>query len=647
MAKVILQNSELHKTLVDHLLSLVKISDDKINERVTMWQISEQMNQSYIPAADAERLAKQQKQTWTGSFTNITVPYCYGVQMAMHTYLASVFLSRSPIFQSLGRNGQGQDTMLQVDALLDYQVVTGDMLTPYYLWINDILQYGVGVLGIYWDKEIQSITAYGQRPLVVDGVAVLDGNGQPEFEEFEEVQQHNGYEGHKNFNVRPVEFMFDTRVSYSLFQTGEFCGRRRRMSAQELKAKEGQGYFNTAEAAALCGSKDNELTVDNPALIETADATVYGNKKQSGMVNLKEMYVKVIPKEMGLGQNPNIEIWRFTLADNSILVEARPAGWLHGMFPYVVQTMEYDPYGLSSRGVPHIGLPINQTMDWLLNSHMYNVQKAVNNEFIFDPTMISTRDFLDPKPGKRIRLLPNAYGRDIRTMVHQFSQVDYTRQNISDIAFMEGIFQRIFGTTPQMMGAQQAGGRRSATEIRSTQAGGVSRLKVMTEFMSAASFTPMFRMLLSGSRQMYSGSMQLRIAGNQTAGQSVISSDPSSIAGEFDFVPVDGTLPIDRFAMAAMYKEIIMGAAQLPQVAGRYDIAGIFAWTAQMSGIKNLDTFKITPENEATILREAQRGNLVNTKELINGQPGTSGGTEDGSQGVTGTPTVSGMGPLG
>jgi hypothetical protein len=646
MAKVIPVGSELHSKIKTHLMALVKVSDDKLTERVTMWQISEQMNQSYIPAADAERVAKQQKQTWMGSFTNITIPYCYGVQMAMHTYLASVFLSRSPIFQSLGRNGQGQDSMLQVDALLDYQVVGGDMLTPYYLWLNDVLQYGVGILGIYWEKEVQSITAYGNRPLMVNGVAVLDGNGVPETEEFEEVKETPGYEGHKNFNVRPTEFMMDTRVSYNLFQTGEFCGRRRRMSVQELLSKEGRGYFNTKEAADLVGSKDSDLAGDTSGLIETADATVYGSKKVSGMVNLKEMYVKVIPNDMGLGSNRNIEIWRFTLADNNVLIEARPAGWLHGMFPYVVQTMEYDAYGLSSRGVPHIGMPLNQTMDWLLNSHMYNVQKAVNNEFIFDPTMISTRDFLDPQPGKRIRLLPNGYGRDIRSMVHQFSQVDYTRQNISDIAFMEGIFQRIFGTTPQMMGAQQAGGRRSATEIRSTQAGGVSRLKVMSEFMSAASFTPMFRMLLSGSRQMYSGEMQFKIAGSQTAGASQLSMDPSSIAGEFDFVPVDGTLPIDRFAMAAMYKEILMGAAQLPQVSGRYDLAGIFAWTAQMSGIKNLDTFKITPQNEQTILDEARRGNLVNTREVMDGR-GTSGGTEDGSQGVAGTPSIPGLGPLG
>lgn len=646
MAKVIPVTSDLHQKLKSHLINLIKISDNKFSERVSMWQISEQMNQSYIPAADAERKAKQQNQTWMGSFTNITVPYCYGVQMAMHTYLASVFLSRSPIFQALGRNGQGQDTMLQVEALLDYQVVAGEMLTPYYLWINDILQYGVGVLGIYWEKETQSVTAYGTRPLMVDGVAVVDGTGAPEMEEFEELVKTDGYEGHKNFNVRPIEFMMDTRVSYNLFQTGEFCGRRRRLSVQELLAKEGQGYFNTKEASELAGSKDNDMAVDNPALIETADATVYGAKKTSGMVNLKELYVKLIPKEWGLGINPNIEIWRLTLAENTVLIEARPAGWLHGMFPYVVQTMEFDAYGLSSRGVPHIGMPLNQTMDWLLNSHMYNVQKAVNNEFIFDPTMISTRDFLDPKPGKRIRLLPNGYGRDIRTMVHQFSQVDYTRQNISDIAFMEGIFQRIFGTTPQMMGAQQAGGRRSATEIRSTQAGGVSRLKVMSEFMSAASFTPMFRMLLAGSRQMYSKEMEFRIAGNQVAGQSQLKMDPRSISGEFDFVPVDGTLPIDRFGMAAMYQQIIMGAAQLPQVAGRYDIAGIFAWTAQMSGIKNLDTFKITPENEGRIAQEVQRGNLVNTKELLNGR-GTSGGTEDGSQGVTGTPTVPGLGPLG
>lgn len=647
--KPIKTDDKLHSDLVSFITSLVKISDDKLNERLSDWRIAEEMNQSYVPAADAERLQKRQNQSWMDSFTKITIPYCYGVQMAMHTYLASVFMGRSPVYQSGGRNGQGQDQILMMDALIDYQMMAGDMAVPHYMFLMDPLTYGVGVMGLYWDEELRSVTSYRDEPKMIGDIPVLDGNQQPETEKVEFVEEIEGYKGHKAFNVRPTDMLFDTRISLACYQQGEFLGRRMRKHENEIKSMEGRGYFNTEQACyAGNGSKDNDLQSENAAMIETSDQAVLG-KRESKMINLKEMYIKLIPSKWGLGSNTREEMWRFTLAENTILIEARPAGWYHGMFPYIVQPLEYDAYSLSSRGIPQLGRPFNDTMDWLINSHMFNVKKAVNNEFIFDPSVISSRDFLDARPGKRIRLLPAGYGKDIRNMVHQLPQVDYTRQNLADIAIIEGLFQKVTGVTPQMMGSMQTGGRRSATEVRTQNAGGVSRLKVLAEFFSATSFSQAYRLLASGSRQMYDQEMTLRIAGNQGANNSVVQYTPNQLAGEFDFVPVDGTLPVDRMAMAAMYREILTSMGQMPSVAGRYDVAGIFAWTVKMAGIKNLDTFKIQPQDEQKIMDEVRRGNLVLSQEAMNGRgtPGTSGGVEEGSQGVQGTPTVSGMGPLG
>lgn len=644
--------SELHSDIIKFLHSLVKISDDKLNERLKDWRMAEEMNQSYLPAADAERIQKRQKQTWMDSFTKITIPYCYGVQMAMHTYLASVFMGRSPVYQSGGRNGQGQNQILTMDALLDYQMMAGDMAVPHYMFLMDPLTYGVGVMGLYWDEESRSVTSYQDVPKMVNGIPVLDGNQQPETELKEFVEEIEGYKGHKAFNVRPTDMLFDTRISLACYQQGEFIGRRLRKHENELYSQEGRTYFNTKEACkAATSGKDNDLMTENAAMIETSDQQVFG-KRESKMVNLKEMYVKLIPSQWGLGQNNREEMWRFTIAENTILIEARPAGWYHGMFPYIVQPLEYDAYSLSSRGIPQLGRPFNDTMDWLINSHMFNVKKAVNNEFIFDPSVISTRDFLEATPGKRIRLLPAGYGKDIRNMVHQLPQVDYTRQNLADISIIEGLFQKVTGVTPQMMGAMSGGGRRSATEVRTQNAGGASRLKVMAEFFSATSFSQAFRLLASGSRQMYTDAMTLRIAGNQGATDGTVQYSPNELAGEFDFVPVDGTLPVDRMAMAAMYREILGSINEMPGVAGRYDIAGIFAWTVKMAGIKNLDTFKIQPQDEQKLMQEVQRGNMVLASEAMNGArgrgtPGTSGGIAEGSQGLQGTPSVAGLGPLG
>ena len=642
---------EEQKKIVSMLLEMLKISDNKLQERVEGWELSEKMNQSYMPADDAERLQKQRNGKWTDSFTNLSVPYCYAVQMALHTYVSSVLLSRSPVYQCLGRTGQGQDQQLMVDSLIDYQYTAGGFGPYMYLWLNDIFGYGVGIHGYAWEEDETNVTAYGERQKVINGVPLFDDLGEPQMEEYEDIITTPGYKGHRMFNVRPTESIMDTRVGFADFQNGEFFGRRLRWSTSTLEEKKHTGgYFNIDQAVGLAGSKENDLSGDNPALVETSDELAFGTKIAKGQVPLIEMYVKVIPSEYGLSKNNRREVWRFTLAAKKVLIEARPAGWFHGKFPYVVQPFEFDGYGLTSRSVATIGMPLNQTIDWLLNSHMYNVKKAVNNEFIYDPTMISAKDFLDPRPGKRVRLLPHAYGKDIRNMIYQIPQVDYTRQNISDISFIEGIFQRIFGATPQMMGGMQSGGRRSATEVRQQNAGGVSRLQVLTEYISATSMAPAFSMLLSGSRQMYTEDMTLRIAGDASFGNRTLKTNPAEIIGEFDFIPVDGTMPIDRFATAALYKELLTGVMQIPAITGRYDIAGIFAFIAKLSGMRNLDTFTIKPDDYEKIQKEVQLGNMVSSKEALNERPGAgepNGGTAVNRTSPQGTPTVGGLGVVG
>ena len=86
-----------------------------------------------------------------------------------------------------------------------------------------------------------------------------------------------------------------------------------------------------------------------------------------------------------------------------------------------------------------------------------------------------------------------------------------------------------------------------------------------------------------------------------------------------------------------------MASAQLPQIAGRYDVATMFAYIVKLSGIKNLESFEI--QDEATIAREAQLGNLV-----VNGGNGgeSAAGYVGNAEGGSGTaPAVSGVGVTG
>lgn len=635
---------EQQRKIVDLVCEAVKRSDSKLGERARAWEQAEKMNQMFIPKAEAERRAKEDREDM--SFTTITIPYSYAMLLAQHTYLASIFLSRNPIFQYQGRNGTAQQSVLEMESVVDYQVENGGMAVPLYIALYDLLAYGVCACFTTWEDKTSYLTAYGTRTKMANGLPIME-NGIPQEEDFEEVQQVRGYRGNTVFNCKPKDLIVDPSVSFLNFQKGQFIGRRLQMAIGDLQDAAIDGkYFNTENLTASSG-KENDVYGDNQALTETAEpgtSVSLDHKAMKGFVNLYEVYMKVIPKNLGLGINDRQEIWVFTVADKRTLIGAAPAGWIHGQFPVDICTAEYDGYTLSSRGTPEIARPLNRTMDWLINSHMYNVEKAVNNEFIFDPSAINLRDFLDPKPGKRIRMRPEAYGRDPKDLIHQFSQYDYTRTHLQDVAFVEALFQRVFGINEQMLGALSQGGRKTATEVRSSTGFALNRLKVFSEFVSKQFFAPLSMKLVSNSRQMYTTEDKFMIAENKQSSE-YREFTVDEIAGAFDYAAVDGSMPIDRFAMVALLKEALMAAVQLPGIAGRYDVASLFEHIMQMAGIKNMSNFEIVSDEK--VKQEAALGNMV-VRGGMNGQAGGAGVPPGAGAGpVAGVDPVAGMGPVG
>jgi hypothetical protein len=80
-----------------------------------------------------------------------------------------------------------------------------------------------------------------------------------------------------------------------------------------------------------------------------------------------------------------------------------------------------------------------------------------------------------------------------------------------------------------------------------------------------------------------------------------------------------------------------MGVMNMPQIAAQYDLAGIFQWVAQLSGLKNITQFKvqITPDQKFQLA--LQQGNSVplvgGRRRGANGKPPAPAGSNVGLQG--------------
>jgi hypothetical protein len=435
-----------------------------------------------------------------------------------------------------------------------------------------------------------------------------------------------GYTGNKVYNINPFDFWRDPRVPMKNFQDGEFCFVLKRMLWNDVLRRASSGYYTNIDDlkrhATTRHSDDNAPTLKRPdwaTAVLTADWDPTGQKegaRHPAAAFAYEFYVDLVPKDWGVGPESFPQKWCFTITeDYALIIGATPLGYMHAKFPFSILEPEVEGYAREARGIPEIVTPLQNTMDWLLNSHFYNVRAALNNQFIVDPSKLVLKDVEAGEPGFIWRLRPEAFGTDIRSIFHQVAVTDVTRTNMADIQQMFNLGERTLGINDQIMGVLNTGGRKTATEIRTAAGFGTNRLKTNTEYMSAMGFSRHSQKLVQNSQQFYESDLKLKIVGDlaAAAGPNFLNVTPDIIMGFFNFVTVDGTLPIDRTAQANLWKDMMGNLRMMPpQVAQGFDWIKIFSWVGSLAGLKNINQFKVQvlpPGMDMT--NQVQAGNVI------------------------------------
>lgn len=614
--------SPLHRRILDGVRDRIQSSKRSYESKHTKWREAEDATMAFMHEKDIDVIRRGKRdQEGIPQYTTLYVPYSYGILMTSHTYWTTVFLSRAPVLQYSGRHGESEQQTQAVEALMSYQMDVGRMLVPFYVWLYDVGKYGVGILGNYWDEEFANVSSIVEQDEMFLGMLKTGAKKKVKI-----TQRIKGYEGNKNYNIRPYDFFADPRVTLADFQNGEFCGVFRKIPWNSVLKRADQGYYINIDKIKPSKNKHNsDQGEEGSPRIERPEETmpVQGEfnvtgtstpKQGNATVSAFETYIDLVPSDWGLGKGTLPEKWVFTVtSDYSVVFGAQPLGANHDKFPFSVIVFEPEAYGILPRGQPEILKPIQDTVNWLINSHFYSVRKILNGQYVADPSRISISDLLDPQHGGVIRLKPAGYGTNPDEAVKQLVATDVTQNHLRDINVMYEMGQRAVGVNDQLMGVLQQGGRKTATEVRSASTFGINRLKTNAEFFSAMGFSPLAQMMLQNSQQYYDTNMKLRLVGDlaQEAGPKFLDVTPEDITGFYDFVPVDGTLPVDRFAQANLWKEILMMAKTIPEIGMNYDIGRIFGWVAQLGGLKNINQFKVQISPMQQLMGGVQSGNMV------------------------------------
>lgn len=613
--------TEAHSKILDAVKDRKTFSEKKMNQFHMQWNDADDSMRAYIHERDVDKKRKDKKR-FEGEvdFVTLEVPYTYAIIMTAHTYYTSVILSRTPVWQFTGRHGETQDAVMAVEAVMDYQLKSGFQLPVLYNWLYDMSRYSLGIVGCYWEREEKIVCSYSMQQKTLLGVPF---GGQEKVKK-EEILP--GYIGNKLFNVRPYDFYPDPRVPLWRFQDGEFAIHETSEGYHSLiaSAHTNPGYYiNLAELGNVMRNRVDDRSQGSSRVELPLQPGESGTAPGPGFLKITDAYIKLIPKVWGLGTSNRVEVWCFQIAENEVVISAKPLGLYHNKFPFALMEGNFGSEEFAKFGMLEIIKPLTDILTWLVNSHFYNVRRILNNQLVVDPSKVTMKDLT--KPGQRvIRLKPNAMGTDVRTAVHQLTQVDVTRSHMGDVAFIEQMIQRVSSVVDNVMGMVNQSGRKTATEVRNSTGWSTSRLKTPVEYNSSLGLDPLAQMMLSNTQQLMDMDRKYAVVGNTAeSAQRFLNAGPEQIAGDYDFVAVDGTLPVDRLAQANFWKELLMSMAKAPNIAMAWDINGMLAQAMKLQGERNIDRFRIqvAPAN-ADLANEAKKGNVI----PLGGQSGRPGG---------------------
>lgn len=298
------------------------------------------------------------------------------------------------------------------------------------------------------------------------------------------------------------------------------------------------------------------------------------------------------------------------------------------MYPIAIAAPDYDGYSISPVSKLETQYGLQHTLNWLFNSHVTNVRKAINDMLIVDPYMINMKDLQNPEPGKLIRMRRPAWGRGVRDAVMQLAVNDVTRQHISDASWIIGWMNNIVGVDESMMGSLRQGGpeRLTKSEFQGTRQSSMTRLEHMAKVVSMQAMQDIAYFFAAHTQQMMTedayvntiGEWQMRL--EKEHGLNVKNNRmkvrPQDLLIDYDVVCRDGSIPSPNDAN--VWVEMFQTVAEHPELNQRFDIVRIFEKIARANGEKNVQEFyRIVPDEQ--VMADVEKGNLVPQAQVANG----------------------------
>lgn len=607
-----------HQWMLNYLKDRIKYSEQRMSQFYPRWVENELLMQAYVTLSDYDQILKDRndRRGGAGEAVEINVPFAWAQVNTIVTYLLHMFGGRNPIFSVGSYRAEQVGPAQSMEMLLQHNADVTKFIKVLYFFLMDAEIYGMAAVRTMWKRTIKTQTVMvPPDPAVASSLASFGIQPQPE----RRTQEYVSFEGNDTANIDPFMFFPDPRVPmHEVNEKGEFVFWRSFKARHELLRAEAAGQIKWVDRISnQSPMRNGDSNVASMRALRSAGVSQPGENDWGQIGNVTPNYqidqgtIEIVPSECGLGSSKVPEKWLFSIANGSQIIQAVKLDLPSGKHPIEVTEPSSFGYAFGQLGTVDMLGPMQQMMSWFLNSHIYNVRAALNNQFVVDPTKVEMSDLGNGRPGKLIRLKNTAFGlADPKSAIFQLPVMDITRGHLADFQLFQRLAADLTGATDNVRGLQDAGGRKTATEIRTSSEAGTSRLAAKGKLHSSMALTGLAEQWALNFQQLLTAEQELSVLGADGQRKSVRIT-PENIQGGFNFPVHDGTLPIDKVGLLDVWRQIFQAVLADPQLRQGYDVMSMFDWICQLGGAQNIQSFKLNVQSQEQQMMALQSGNAV------------------------------------
>lgn len=418
----------------------------------------------------------------TESIEGIKVPLVGSEIDSITANLASIFVSRSPIFPVLATK-DNWDEALALQAIIDRDARMQSWGRQILLFLNRAVRYNVSALAGEQTIVRSPIISEDQKPSSSDLMVT--------------------YEEHLFTTLKSIDMyncLYDPRVPPAeIMQRGEYAGYNEIVSRSELKtlgsnlAKKELAY--NLDKAYRSTMQDVQNSYFSPPDVSDYISTKHADTQTDwldwlGILNTYDkralldddsyfktvLYVRIIPQEFKIGKSKTPEIWKLTVVNNEWIISLQQIITPFNNLPIMFSDIREDGLGWQTKSPGENIIPYEDVATELLNTRLNGSRRALADRAIFDPNYIDSNQVNSKVPAAKIPLkqdLRNLGDGISKPMNQIYYPIPFEGQGVvnslTDLNTVMEIKDQVNGQNFTSRGARQKGNR-TAAEFNSIEA---------------------------------------------------------------------------------------------------------------------------------------------------------------------------------